>query len=79
MARSLLFVLGNVAQFGRARRSSQMRQAEILLCAALLAAVGIGCGSEERVVRRTTTIQEPIPTPAQRTTIHRSVEERVIE
>jgi hypothetical protein len=57
-----------------------MRKAEVLLCAALLAAVGgIGCGSEERIVRRTTTIQEPIPTPVQRTTIHRTVEERVVE
>lgn len=56
-----------------------MRKAEVLLCAALLAAIGVGCGSEERIVRRTTTIQEPVPTPVQRTTIHRTVEERVVE
>ena len=56
-----------------------MIKAEVLLCAALLAVIGIGCGSEERVVRSTTTIQEPAPTPAMRTTTHRTVEERVVE
>ncbi len=52
---------------------------EVLLCAALLTAIGIGCGSEERIVRKTTTIQEPAPTPVQRTTIHRTVEERIVD
>jgi hypothetical protein len=56
-----------------------MKKAEVLVCAALLAAIGIGCGSEERMVRKTTTIQEPAPTPVQRTTIQRTVEERVVE
>jgi hypothetical protein len=37
----------------------------ILALAAVLAVVTLGCGSEERVVRRSTTIQSaPIPTPA---------------
>lgn len=48
-----------------------MKSTSALVCAALLAVGSLGCGSEERVVRRTTTVQQavPAPTPVQERTI----------
>jgi hypothetical protein len=40
-----------------------MKSTSVLVCAALLAVGTFGCGSEERVVRRTTTIQQAAPAP----------------